>query len=304
MSDTGLPQAQRGAALIMALLIAALVTTLASSLIWRENIWLGQFETRRDLAQTRLLLRAGVDWACAVLAEDARTTAYDHTGEPWANRVPLMPAEGGEVEGWVEDAQARWNLNNLAPHGAGQIVAERAVFERLLQQLQLPSELAVALEHWLAEGNPVAETSAQASNAAQRPRELTDLDNLRDIVGFTPEVIERLRPYVTVLPGYNPLNLNTANALTLAAVLDFLSPSEIQTMVSERQRIPYRDFAEFGQRMAHEDKLLSAKRGQLDTRSRYFNVLVRVRLGRAASAVQVLLARKNHWPEIVWQKYE
>ena len=37
----------------------------------------------------------------AVLAVDARSNRYDHLGEPWATRVPAMPAEGGEIGGSV-----------------------------------------------------------------------------------------------------------------------------------------------------------------------------------------------------------
>ena len=48
---------QQGAALIVALMVVALATTLASTLIWRQDQWLRQVETHRDLAQARLLAR-------------------------------------------------------------------------------------------------------------------------------------------------------------------------------------------------------------------------------------------------------
>ena len=117
--------AMRGAALIMALLVVALATTLATTLIWRQDLWLRQVETRRDLAQARLLALAGIDWARAVLAEDARTSSIDHLGEPWATKVPTMPAESGEIGGEMTDEQSKWNLNNLVRgvSMAGELVA-------------------------------------------------------------------------------------------------------------------------------------------------------------------------------------
>ncbi len=315
---------QRGAALIMALLIAALATALASAMIWRENLWLRQLETRRDLAQTRVLLRAGIDWARAVLAEDARTSAYDHPGETWTTQVPAMPAEGGEISGGLSDVQARWNLNNLVRDGASS-PADIAVCKRLLQQLQLPVELATALGDWLVAGQPpqpaerpavvtnrldVGSSAVAAATARQGgSRELGDVDNLLQIPGFTPAVVSRLRPYVSAIPGYNPVNLNSASAMVIAAVLDQFSPAEVQQFVVERQRVPYLDLNDFEKRLpraaaARPEILTAAQRVQLDTRSRYFSVALQVRYGSAESAAVALLERNNNWPDIVWQKFE
>ena len=57
-------------------------------MLWRQDIWLRQVEIQRDLAQTRLIAGAGIEWASAVLAYDARTSSFDHVGEPWAVKVP------------------------------------------------------------------------------------------------------------------------------------------------------------------------------------------------------------------------
>src|SRR3990172_1378565 len=105
--------AQRGAALIMALLVVALATTLSTAVLFRQDVWLRQVEIQRDLAQTRLIAGAGIAWARAVLAYDARTSGFDHLGEPWAIQVPPTRVEGGEIGGEVQDEQAKWNLNNL-----------------------------------------------------------------------------------------------------------------------------------------------------------------------------------------------
>ncbi|MFI4982214.1 MAG: type II secretion system minor pseudopilin GspK, partial [Nevskiales bacterium] len=213
-----LPRSQRAAALIMALLVVAMATALASNLIWRQDLWLRQIETQRDLAQARLLVTAGIDWARAVLAEDARTSHYDHKGEPWATKVPAMPAEGGEIAGGLEDEQGKWNLNNLVRNG--QISQDDlVVLVNLLKQLQLPQTLAGALADWLdsdSEASPdgaedpyylALKTPYRAAN-----RELDDLDNLLRVRGFDANTVERLRPYVSALPGYNPVNVNTASA--------------------------------------------------------------------------------------------
>jgi general secretion pathway protein K len=304
------PAAQRGAALIMALLVVALATTLASTMIWRQDMWLRQVETHRDLAQARLLATAGIDWARAVMAEDARTSSIDHLGEPWATKVPAMPAEGGEIGGELSDEQARWNLNNLVR--SGQVQPDSlAVLRRLLEQLQLPQTLAPALADWLdsdTEANPEGAEDAyylgQAVPYRSANRELTDLDNLLRVRGFNSAIIDRLRPYVAVLPGYNPVNLNTTSAIVLAAVLPDLSPADAQQIVVERNRIPFRDIADFRNRLPRADSGSGGGSAQLDTRSRFFSVMIRSRYGNADTASMALLDRLTPWPAIVWQRFE
>lgn len=310
MKARGKIQATHGAALIMALLVVALATTLASSLIWRQDMWLRQVETRRDLAQARLLALAGIDWARAVLAEDARTSSTDHLGEPWATKVPAMPAERGEIGGEMSDEQGKWNLNNLVQGGQTQAEA-MAVLVRLLNQMQLSPALAVTLADWIDSDSDSASDGAEDNYyLGLKPpyrsanRELTDLDNLLRIRGFSSAIIERLRPYVSVLPGYNPLNLNTTSAIVLAAVLPELTTADAQQIIAERNRIPFRDIADFRNRLPRPDLANFAGTGQLETRSRYFSVMIRSRYGNAETASTALLDRQSSWPAIVWQKFE
>jgi len=294
----------------MALLVVAAATVMATSLIWRQDLWLRQVETHRDLAQARLLSLAGIDWARAVLAEDARTSNIDHLGEPWATKVPAMPAEDGEIGGEMNDEQGKWNLNNLVRGGQTQADA-MAVLVRLLNQLQLPPSLAVALADWIDNGSDAASDGAEDSYYLEQRtpyrsanRELTDLDNLLRVRGFNSVIVERLRPYVSVLPGYNPVNLNTTSAIVLAAVIPELSLSDAQQIITERNRIPFRDTGDFRNRLQRADSASLGGTGQLDTRSRYFSVMIRSRYGNAETVSTALLDRQTTWPAVVWQKFE
>lgn len=306
---------QQGAALIMALLVVALATTLATTLIWQQHAWLRGMETRRDLVQARQLASAGIDWARAVLAEDARNSRYDHLGEPWATRVPAMPAEGGEIGGAVTDEQSKFNLNNLVRNGQRD-AAELQAFRRLLQLLQLPAQLADSLADWLdADGQPSGNGAEDEYYLGLQPayraanRELTDIDNLLRVRGYTADAVARLRPYVTVLPGYNPLNLNTAGTLVLSAVLHDFSATEIRRIVAERERIPFLDIGDFHKRLADRERGVTQSASgieteRLDTRSSHFSVSLHARYGNADTRVQALLQRNAIWPRIVWQKFD
>jgi general secretion pathway protein K len=83
--------------------------------------------------------QGAIDWARVILREDARTSAVDHAGEPWAVSLEQtrLDNEGDDpawVAGAMRDAQARFNLRNLSgPNGP--IASEIAVLSRLLCRL-------------------------------------------------------------------------------------------------------------------------------------------------------------------------
>ena len=109
--------AERGAAVVTALLTVALVAGLASALVADYGAGLESLAGRRDQAQARWLARGAVDWGRNVLADDRRRTRVDHLGETWAIRVPPMAVEEGEVGGELQDLSGLFNVNNLAPAG-------------------------------------------------------------------------------------------------------------------------------------------------------------------------------------------
>jgi general secretion pathway protein K len=307
---SALRPAQRGAALIMALLVVALAATLSSMMLWRQDVWLRQVEMQRDLAQTRLIAGAAIQWARAVLAYDARTSSFDHAGEPWAVKVPPTQVEGGEIGGEVTDEQGRWNLNNLVSGNGTVNAKEQEVFRRLLRLLELPPVLAATLGDWLDADSEALPGGAEDSYYLglsppyrSANRELSDVDGLLRVRGFTADVVERLRAHVTALPGYHSVNVNTASALVLAAIIPELSLGDVQQLLVLRKSIPFRDIADFRSRLPRQDIAVDA--AQLDTRSRYFNVQLRTRYGRAAITTEAMLERQGvDWPAILWQKFE
>ncbi len=303
------PATQRGAALIMALLVVAFAVTLAAGMLGRHDLWLRQVEAQRDLAQARWITTAAIDWARAVLAYDARTSSFDYAAEPWGTRVPPTKVEEGEVAGQITDESARWNLNNILRNG--QIsVSDMQVYARLLAALQLSPGLAASLADWI---DPDAETSPGGAEdeyylrldppyrTAGQP--LSDVDDLLRVRGYDPGTVERLRPYVTALPYYNAVNLNTASAPVLAALLPRLSLSQVRQIVDQRDRVPLRNVADLRLYLPGGEN--PGELTALDTRSSYFRVRVHARYKRAGTVTEALLERQpNDWPRILWQKYQ
>ena len=282
----------------MVLLIVAMATSLAAYMALQQNLWQRQVESQFERAQARQLGVAGIDWARAVLAEDARGNKVDHEKEIWNLRLPAIPVEGGEVIGAIEDRQGLYNLNN--------VVSNPEQFKSLLAVLGLPADLAPALVDWIdADTSPQpggAEDGyylalPQPYRAANRP--LVELGELTKVKGFDSRTIESLRACVSVLPAGTLVNVNFAPAEVLVAVIPGLSLSDARLLVQQRKTQPFKDIADFKQHLPGGVTV-----GDIDVKSEYFWVTGRATVGQAQVETQVLLQRAGNWPTVVWQSVQ
>ena len=118
MVRPALKSLSHGAALLLAMLIAALAAVVAVAVAAEQQRWFADVANRRDQVQAQALALAGVQWARQIMQDDARSGIIDHLGEAWAFPLPRTPLENGSIEGGIEDAQARLNINNLAKDDA------------------------------------------------------------------------------------------------------------------------------------------------------------------------------------------
>jgi general secretion pathway protein K len=82
------------------------------------------------------------------------------------------------------------------------------------------------------------------ANANAAPLQMTSVDSLLNVPGFTPEMVTRLRPFVTVLPTPTPANMNTASPEVVAAVVPGMSLSSAQAFVSRRETVFFRNIGD------------------------------------------------------------
>lgn len=291
---------QQGAAILLALFTVAIVAMVAGALVAKMGQALDSHAGRHDQAQARLLARGAVDWARNVLAEDARTTSVDHLNEPWTIKVPPTPVEDGEVGGELTDLSGRFNLNGVAPNGRKD---EKAIarFARLLTLFNVPPVQADPLARLLADhlqGSP-PDTPAEEGARAAAVR-LLHPDELFAVPGFEAGLVERLLPHVAALPPDSPLNLNTASAEVLAAVIDGLEIDAARVLVAMREQAWFRDFADFTARLP--SSATAPLPAGFAVQSRHVLVHGRARYGVAVVSLEVLLDRQQGWAEIVWQR--
>ena len=299
---------QRGVAIVLAMGVVALAAIAAAAIMVSQGTWARQVELTADHIQARAVLLAGADWARAVLSDDRRVSNVDHLGEPWALRLPPMSVENGELVGQIEDQQGAFNVNNLVLDGKVN-VAQLAHFRRLLAVLGLPDALADALADWIdADNQPQPRDGAEDAYylaldppylAANQP--LIDVAELALVRGFDDNVRARLRPYVSALPSFTAVNVNTAPPEVISAVIEGLDLGGAQLLVAQRDRAYFRSVDDFLIRLPRGAEAVP---GDIGVSSGYFLATLRVTIGGAQARGKALLARLGSgWPDIVWRKY-
>jgi general secretion pathway protein K len=224
--------------------------------------------------------------------------------ETWARRLPAIPAEGATLTGAIADEQAKFNLNNLV-RGAAPSPADVAVLQRLLGALGLPATLADAIVDWIDPDDSVTQSAGAedldylGSEPAYRApnRALADVGELARVKGMTPEALARLAPHVTALPDETPVNVNTASATVLRALVPSLSAADAARVVEARGQAPFRGLEEF--QRALPQPAAAQIDGPIDVKSRFFSAEATVQVGRVAAGYRALIERGERGRSVI-----
>jgi general secretion pathway protein K len=289
-------RAERGTAVILAMLVVAVAATLVSGALWQQSALIRETENELAYAQAKWLLRGAIDWAGVILQEDARTSSVDHRGEPWA--VPLADTRLNEndgrpaayLAGAIDDEQAKFNLRNLVT-GEELNVAEMQALRRLLAALRIDENFAERIGERL--------LAALRSRGVQPALGLAFADDLL-AVGMQAEDFQRLRAFVTMLPEPTALNVNTAPAEVLAARIAGLPLVDARRMVSSRDRAYFKDLGDAVQRLREASP--QATDAGLSVTTRYFSVEGTVSYGPARLTARALVRRDASRLEVLWMK--
>ena len=303
--------AQRGVAILTALLVVTLAALIVSGLFWREHVAVRSVENRLALAQGRWIERAAVDWARVILAEDARTTGgVDHLGEPWA--VPVMDTrldetvtagakieEGGRsalLAGRMVDAQARLNLTGLGPQGQPGTAERAAALRRLIVLLGFREDAAERIILRVQQATPRFQGGRKIED--ERPPLVNPAD-LFDIPGLDPALVGALLPHVVVLPEATKVNLNTAGPEVIAAVIEDAGLSGAGTLIRAREQEAFKSLENVKKQLS---EAVLVDQQTVDVQSSYFLVTGVIRFQGMESQTETLLKRSGERVEVVWQR--
>lgn len=284
----------RGIALLNALVMVAAIAAVAAGLMIEARRSTDRMAHVTGSQQAALHLDAGLLLVGPVLRADwQRAPDLDHLGEPWA-RAPLeADIDRGRLEARLADLQGRFNVNSLA--NAADTGAARA-FERLLRRLGLPVALGAEIAGFVQPRGPVRPADyADRPVPVRVPGGAADrVEALRLVRGMTEAQYARLAPFVAALPPRTPLNVNTAPAEVLGAVLPAAGPADIDRLVGARATAPFVSAADFDARAAQLIPAGAPDRAQMpdggfDVASRWFEARLVLHLdGRAYRRILTL----------------
>ncbi|HYQ54515.1 MAG TPA: type II secretion system protein GspK [Pseudomonas sp.] len=201
---------QRGLALVTVLLVMALLTLLVAGMLRSQQLLVAGVGQQLAFSRLLQLALAGEQQMLEQLARQAPTLLQrSHVGQEWAEHRQLALADG-QLRMRMEDLAGRLNLTAL--------IGRRSIDPVLLERWQ---RLCASLG--------IDPPDLQAL-VGQR---LLDVSQLGGLPGMSADALERLRPWVVLLPDQAGLNVNTAPTRLLAA-LEGLGPAAAQRVQGER----------------------------------------------------------------------
>lgn len=280
------PIKQRGAALLIALVIMSIAMGIAVNIMFRQQLHTRLAVNIGNLEQIYPYATGLEDWARTILNRDAEDSPdTDDLTEPWATEIPPIPIPGGTMTGRLFDLQAKLNLNNLypperpieenpdeAPGAAGgeertaeeqRIIEDQNRYiiaklrtETLLKTIDPDETLGPAINFadvvtdWIDSDSNTTEAGAESDyyQTLDPPYNTADSflvneTELRLLKDIDKDAYELLRPHVTMLPEYTPVNVNTAS-LEVFQALGFTAEAA-ENIISVRDEDPFQGMDDF-----------------------------------------------------------
>ena len=303
---------QRGVALLVAITIFAIATTLAAAITYNKAMAARRAAATFTLEQA---LQAGMaaEGLAALALESSASAAKTTLDQDWAQPFPPTEIEGTGV--WIaatiEDLSARFNLNSVVKWDAatGSFVADPdqiEVFQHLLRSLDIDLRYADFLVDWIDTdiapyGQGGEDTLYLTQTPPYRPPNtfITHTSELLAFPAFGAENYAKIAPYVAALPNDTKFNVCTG----LGLIID-VNRNDPQNQ-TEFANV---DFSKQGSGSASQachvtkavfsgviaDAALKAKAdARAEETSRWFRLRTNIRIGTAEFVLYSVLLRED-----------
>lgn len=341
MSRIPYQQGQKGLAIITVLLIVALMVTLLGFLAEQQHLLIRRI-ANQNVAEKGYQYALGVNaWAIKVLHDDIDVIT-DYSGDDWAKfgkpdelidnenqafsltpssqrdeeELPIVDfGNEAELEFEIVDLQSRYNLNNLANNNPKILIEQKTIFLNILEavgvdELYAREALYTALMNWVdanEEGeNESIDYRVTDSSYHAADQKLVSLAELRFVEGFTIDIINQLKPYVTVLPvDYAKLNINSVSSEVLSSLnkSPVVDTGSVDNFLAERQNPAFLGFQSSSIELA-KNAIIGVNplgspivENMMQTNSNFFQVNTKVYLGDFQFCMQTVLLRETAGPD-------
>lgn len=235
---------QNGVALLTILLLVVAITIVAGSMLARQKIMIREYDVTQRQGKFREAMLAGEALARELIVQDSLANQTDSPQDIWAKPIADYPTDNGNVSLQISDEASRFNINNLYHDGKADELAV-SYFKALLQSQGLEPSLANAVLDWQdSDSDTTPEGGAEADfyQSLGKPVAIANqpfltVDELLNVKGMDKEKLAKLKPLLTAVPYYLPMNVNTVNP-ALLSILSNVSQAQTANQDSRNNQAP------------------------------------------------------------------
>ena len=321
-------QSSRGAALVIVLFIVALAAILAVEMSANLMVQVQRSTNLQSQQQAKWYAYGAEELAIKGLIQSKKDDPGKTTlAQPWAKQGDVKyPVENGTLSGQLTDLQACLNLNALGvepdPNSGNKTnPAHKALFAILENIDDLPSDeseegMADSVFDWLDENSITYRSGAEEGEYLSRQFPymtanslFASVSELRLIKGFNPLVMEKVLPFVCVIPGSTLLSINVntvteEQALLLSGLIDELSVSGAQAVIAARPENGFDNIEEFFESVKQQGgKNIKAVEKLFSLKSEYFKLQTQAKFVDLRFSMTTLLYASNGEVTILARKF-
>ncbi len=236
--------AQRGVAVITAVLMIALCTITMVAITSQQNLDMQRERNEGLIQQARAFGLSGERFAAVLLYRDFQDGLRENTDsldDDWAQTIPPIPIDSASMQGCIVDMQGRFNLNNVIDAEGNVATFYFEQLKRLLTELNIEPVKAEAILDWvdqdinatIPEGAEDGYYTGLESGYRTANAPFVSVSELQLVKGFSSAVEEEVEDYELLLPhisalpivnGPTPVNVNTATPEVLASLGEEVKP--------------------------------------------------------------------------------
>lgn len=225
---------QKGAALLTALFIMILVMIAAVGMAIHLHILIRQTELLQTNEQLYNAMSAPKTWARNLLISNAQAENNGYIPDQMPQTFPSFNNNNITIQGNLTDAQAKLNLNDLLNPSYAQSFINLVTQVVPNTSIVTATSIASAIQNWLSYGKPQNNNNNPPVLNGMPNHPFSDLSELANIPELTPKILQRLLPYICVLPGQTAININTASKAIIMTLGNGLSSSQADIIINLR----------------------------------------------------------------------
>ena len=318
----------RGAALVIVLFIVALAAILAVEMSANLMLQVQRSTNLQSQQQAKWYAYGAEELAIKGLIQSKKDDPEKTTlAQPWAKQGDVKyPVDNGTLSGQLTDLQACLNLNVLGvepdPNSTNKTnPAHKALFAILENIEDLPSDeseegMADSVFDWLDKNSITYRSGAEEGEYLSRQFPymtanslFASVSELRLIKGFNPLVMEKVLPFVCVIPGSTLLSINVntvteEQALLFSGLIDELSVSGAQAVIAARPENGFDNIEEFFESVKQQGgKNIKAVEKLFSLKSEYFKLQTQAKFVDLRFSMTTLLYASNGEVTILARKF-